>query len=93
MSKYTRRSAAQWQALVEEQERSALSAPQFCKEKDLGYASFCQWRKRLSQSPAREVIAELPPFLAVDQPTEKRDYPQWVVELQLSPDIVLCIGR
>lgn len=93
MSKYTRRSATQWQALVEEQERSALSAPQFCKEKDLGYASFCQWRKRLSHSTVTEVIAELPPFLAVDPPTEKRDSPQWVVELQLSPDIVLRIDR
>jgi len=76
MSKYTHRSASQWQALVEEQESSALSALQICKEKDLGYASFCQWRKRLSHSTVTAVIPELPPFLAVDPLTETRDSPQ-----------------
>ncbi|MFU8765653.1 MAG: IS66 family insertion sequence element accessory protein TnpA [Haliea sp.] len=49
MSKeYTpRRTAQQWQALVEAWQQSGQSATRFCREQDIGYASFCQWRKRL----------------------------------------------
>lgn len=37
----------QWQALVDQQRDSGLSATQFCKQEGVGYASFCNWRKRL----------------------------------------------
>ena len=50
-----RRSAAQWQALVEQWQHSGQSAKQFCHERELGYASFCQWRKRLMQESRAEV--------------------------------------
>lgn len=43
-----RRSAEQWQALVEQWQQSGQSAKDFCRERQLGYASFCQWRKRLA---------------------------------------------
>ena len=42
------RTPEQWQALVDQQRDSGLSAPQFCKQENIGYASFCNWRKRLS---------------------------------------------
>ena len=42
------RTPEQWQALVNQQRDSGLSAPQFCKQENIGYASFCNWRKRLS---------------------------------------------
>jgi hypothetical protein len=42
------RTPEQWQALVDQQRVSGLSAPQFCKQENIGYASFCNWRKRLS---------------------------------------------
>ena len=38
----------QWQALVDQQRDSGLSASQFCKQENIGYASFCNWRKRLA---------------------------------------------
>lgn len=44
------RTPEQWQALVEQQSDSGLSAPQFCKQEGIGYASFCNWRKRLSEA-------------------------------------------
>jgi len=37
----------QWQALVDQQRDSGLSATQFCKQEGVGYASFCNSRKRL----------------------------------------------
>jgi len=49
-----RRSTEQWQALVEHWQRSGQSAKQFCREQSLGYASFCQWRKRLTKADEPE---------------------------------------
>jgi putative transposase len=42
------RTPEHWQVLVNQQRDSGLSAPQFCKQEHIGYASFCNWRKRLS---------------------------------------------
>lgn len=44
----TYRTEEQWLALVDQQRNSGLSAPKFCKQENIGYASFCNWRKRLS---------------------------------------------
>lgn len=44
-----RRPAEQWQSLIEQWQQSGQSAKQFCQEQALGYASFCQWKKRLTQ--------------------------------------------
>jgi hypothetical protein len=44
------RTQEQWQTLIDQQRASGLSAPQFCKQENIGYASFCNWRKRLSAS-------------------------------------------
>jgi len=52
-SRAPRRSAEQWQALVKQWQQSGQSAKDFCREHDLGYASFCQWRKRLEQGQFR----------------------------------------
>ncbi|BBP45452.1 hypothetical protein THMIRHAS_08250 [Thiosulfatimonas sediminis] len=46
-----RRTADQWQVLVDQQHHSGLSARQFCQQQKVGYASFCNWRKRLSEKP------------------------------------------
>ena len=43
-----RHTRAQWKQLVEAFRQSGLSSKQFCMEHEIGYASFCQWRKRLS---------------------------------------------
>ena len=43
-----RRSSDQWQAVIEEQHQSNLSASAFCEQQAIGYASFCNWRRRLS---------------------------------------------
>ncbi|WP_347333047.1 IS66 family insertion sequence element accessory protein TnpA [Marinimicrobium locisalis] len=53
-----RRSSEQWQSLVEQWQKSGQSAKQFCKEQGLGYASFCRWRKRLTQTDKKTSAAE-----------------------------------
>ena len=46
------RTPEQWQALIDQQRDRGLSASQFCKQENIGYASFCNWRKRLSKPVA-----------------------------------------
>lgn len=41
------RRASEWQA-------SGLSAPAFCGQQGIGYASFCQWRQRLRSADGVE---------------------------------------
>ena len=53
-----RRSTEQWQSLVDQWQRSGQSAKQFCKEQAVGYASFCQWRKRLTQADEKAATAK-----------------------------------
>ena len=48
------RTPEQWQALVDQQHDSGLSASKFCKQENIGYASFCNWRKRLSDPSTEE---------------------------------------
>lgn len=48
-----RRSAEQWQSLVDQWQLSGQSIKQFCTEQALGYASFCQWKKRLSRTESK----------------------------------------
>ena len=62
LTTYTpRRGAEQWQALVEQFQQSGQSAKQFCREKKLGYASFCQWRKRLSETSEVDSVPQVSP--------------------------------
>ncbi|KXO06385.1 IS66 family insertion sequence element accessory protein TnpA [Marinobacter excellens] len=48
------RTPEQWQALVDQQRDSGLSASKFCKQENIGYASFCNWRKRLADPSTDE---------------------------------------
>ena len=53
----THRTPEQWQVLVDQHRESGLSAMEFCKQQQLGYASFCNWRKRLSLGSIDETRA------------------------------------
>lgn len=49
MTRSHHRSADEWKILIQRWEASDQSALQFCKSNGLGYASFCNWRKRLAE--------------------------------------------
>ena len=97
MGTYIRRTAEQWQDLIDEQRSSALSAPKFCEQYNVGYASFCSWRKRLSLTSVTEPTGDPahpePNFVAVDPMPLQADNPQWLVELQLGSDVILRVGK
>jgi transposase len=50
----------QWRERIADQERSGMSARQFCKERGLSEPSFYSWRKRLrrQESPVRFALVE-----------------------------------
>jgi hypothetical protein len=45
-----RRSQSDWQSLIEAFDTANCSAKQFCGQRDIAYASFLHWKRRL-QAP------------------------------------------
>ena len=85
----THRTADQWQILVNEQKASGLSAPKYCKQNNIAYASFSKWRKQLTKPTT---TSESPAFIELTKQSQPE--PQsWAVELALSDSIVLRIAR
>ena len=92
MGSRRRRTIEQWQALVEEQRKSGLSATTFCRERNLCDASFYAWRKRLSQSPTVATESAMP-FIDLSTLTRSESTTRWQVELELGDGLVLRLGR
>lgn len=108
VSRRPRRSAAQWQRLISQQAASGLSASAFCDRRDLSYASFMQWRRRLQSSePAADTETtavadsslEVPsmPFIELTAPSVpgalRTDAERWLIELDLGGGIQLRIAQ
>ena len=76
------RTSAQWQALVDQQHASGVSAVQFCKQQDIGYASFCNWRKRLSDNQLDEPsLSKDNGFLDLTSLMSQSSGPGWTLPL------------
>lgn len=85
----THRTADQWQALVNEQKVSGLSAPKYCDQNNIAYASFSKQRKQLTK-PA--TASESPAFIELTTPSQPEPQP-WAVELAISDTMVLRIAK
>jgi len=72
-SRHPRKSAAQWHQIVEAQLASGLSAPKFCKEKSIPYASFINWKKKLTGSAPAPI--DTPPTFIELTPDPDTDSP------------------
>lgn len=87
--KSSHRTAEQWQSFVSQHKASGLSAPKFCEQHDIAYASFSKWRKRLTE-PTES--AEPPAFIELTTPSQPE--PQsWAVELEIAGTMVLRIAK
>ena len=49
-----RQTREQWAALIEQQQQSGLSIEAFCQERDIGFASFGKWKRRLGSAVTKE---------------------------------------
>lgn len=90
-----RRTAAQWRALVEQFEQSGLSARAFCDRHQLGYASFCQWRRRLAQEGTAPVMSSKPEaeFLDLSALGIASRSSGWQIVLSLGGGVELRLSR
>jgi hypothetical protein len=90
------RTPEQWQTLVDQQCASGLSASQFCKQENIGYASFCNWRKRLadpstddSAGSGEANFLDLSSLMGTSQPTG----PCWNIVLSLGNGVELRLSQ
>ena len=76
-------------ALVDEQERSGLTASAFCRERGIGYQNFLRWKR----TRVPESAAGSPAFveLAVESSAPIAPVPAVVAELSLGGGIVLKV--
>lgn len=61
----TRRSKAEWAAILEGQERSGLSAARYCREQDISYKQFLYRRRVLRKNHGALAMSRSPRGMAV----------------------------
>lgn len=92
--KRVRRSQAQWQELIETQQACGLSAMAFCKEQNIGYASFCKWRNRLSDFSGAENVNSNGDKGFIDLTSlQSSDTGRWQIVLKLGDGMELELTR
>lgn len=86
MTRRVRRSAEQWQAIIDEQTNAGVSARQYCKSNDLSYPVFCKWRRRLAPNDPAPLM-DLTGLVTPQRPSA------WDIELDLGDGITLRLRR
>ena len=97
MSVQKRRTPEQWQQLVEQWKDSGLPATRFCNINEVGYASFCNWRKRLAEvapQPATVTTSE-PAFIDLSTLSSSGPTPGagWSIVLSLGNGVELRLSQ
>ena len=90
------RTPDQWQALVNQQRDSGLSARQFCEQENIGYASFCNGRKRLSDPSTNDSAGSSEAsFLDLSSlmDTSQSSGPGWNIVLSLGNGVELRLSQ
>ena len=73
-----RRSADQWQNLIQQHAHSSLSIAEFCRKKNLSTSSFHRWRRVLRYKPGQAGFLEVNPPPAAENPQTT-----WLLEMDL----------
>lgn len=90
-----RKTPEQWQSLVAQQLESGQTARAFCTEHNIGYASFCQWRKRLALGKTQPVAASEPSFIDLSSLGADRTRQEggWHIVLSLGNGVELRLSQ
>lgn len=90
-----RRTADQWQALLQKQIQSGLSGAAFCKAEGITYQTFMSWRSKLTHIIKPTKPKSKPQFVELTASNKQpaTHEPTWLVELDLAPGIQLRIAR
>jgi len=86
-----------WAKLVAAWQSSGQTAKAFCEARGLGYASFCQWRKRLAAAPGalNANQEDAPAFIDLSSLGARPDLDGkgWHIVLRLGDGIELCLRQ
>lgn len=93
MAQSSRRTPAQWQRLVEQWQHSGQSAVRFCEEHHIGYASFCSWRKRLSDEPPNSGSVPSAHFVDLSALSSSNETHGWNIVLSLGNGVELRLSQ
>jgi putative transposase len=93
MTQSTRRTLGQWQALVDQWQSSGQSAVRFCEEHGVGYASFCNWRKRLSDDQAPPAVQREASFIDLSTLPSSGEGRAWNIVLSLGNGVELRLSQ
>ena len=89
-----RRSAAQWQALIERFEREGQTRRRFCAAHGLALSTFDLWRRKLRAASAQSGQEAEALFVELSgAAVERTRAPSWEVELELGAGVVLRVRR
>lgn len=93
-----RKTPAQWQALVNQQEQSGLSIPQFCSEHSISSPSLYKWRQRLSMPEPSSTSEPTPSFIDLSTLSSNHDHQSesdkpWHIVLSLGNGVELRLSQ
>ena len=87
LARRTRRSAAEWRAIMARYEASGLSGEGFCEAEGIGKSAFWRWRRRLADGDAGGGTKAMFVELAAGPSSP------WDAELELGAGVVLRVRR
>ena len=95
-----RRTAAQWQKLIERFEGSGQTRGKYCAANGLALSTFDLWRRKLHATPAvaegerpEALFVELPHPAQTQTSATSAETGGWEVELELGAGVVLRLRR
>ncbi|RUO18066.1 IS66 family insertion sequence element accessory protein TnpA [Aliidiomarina maris] len=83
------RTREQWQQLIAQWQDTGGNAQAFCSKHEIGYASFCKWRKRLQQPESQP--REDAQFMDVSALQQSAD--RWDIVLSLGHGVELKLSQ
>jgi putative transposase len=92
-AKSPRRTPEQWTASVTDFLASELSAPKFCKQQNISYASFSKWRQRLATSSIEQARNNDQPASFIDVSSLMNESTHWNITLKLGNGVELILNQ
>jgi len=94
---YTKRTQQEWLELYEAWQITELSAAAFCREEDVGYQGFQNFRKRYEAGEIQQIVTQepSPTFIDVAALTQStgQSLSTWKITLRLGNGVELELGQ
>jgi hypothetical protein len=92
-AKSPRRTPEQWTVIVTDFLASGLSAPNFCKQQNISYASFSKWRQRRATKNTVQTCDRDQNSSFIDVSTLMNENTHWNITLKLGNGVELILNQ